>query len=187
MTAVTGESLASDAHALLVRYASGDRAQRGLREAFLAALSMGPDAMWRAGPPDHFTASAFVFDAGLERVCLVLHKKAGLWLQPGGHFEAVDQVVVSAALREATEETGLPNLVARTELVDLSHHELNSKFGRCRSHLDLRCAFTASSTNEPQVSEESDDAGWWPVEALPEKTDATLRVTIPAVRDLLRT
>lgn len=180
------ESLARDARALLVQYAAADHEQRELRDTFLVALFVGPEAMSRGGPPDHFTASAFVFDADLQRVCLVLHKKAGRWLQPGGHFESVDQTVASAALREATEETGLPDLVVGAELVDLSHHELNSKFGRCRSHLDLRFACVAPKGVRPEVSAESDDVRWWPVEALPDETDEALRSTIPAIRDTLR-
>ncbi len=177
------EPLALDARAVLLRYESEDRAQTQLRGQFLATLEADAGAMWRDGPPGHFTASAFVFDADLDKVCLVLHKKAGLWLQPGGHFEGVDQTVASAALREATEETGLPGLIAGTELVDLSHHALNSMFGRCRTHLDLRFAFIDPSGEAPQVSDESDDVRWWPVEALPDHTDDALRRTIPAVRD----
>ena len=113
--------------------------------------------MWRGGPPDHFTASMFVFDGGGDHVCLVLHKKARLWLQPGGHLEPGDVSVADAALREATEETGLAGLRVRPGLAHLSHHELSSRFGHCRSHRDLRFVATAPPGALPQVSDESDD------------------------------
>lgn len=54
----------------------------------------------------HFTASALVFDAGLEHVLLVHHNKVGRWLYPGGHVEP-NQTPAEAAVRETEEETGI--------------------------------------------------------------------------------
>ena len=39
---------------------------------------------------------------------LTLHRKVGRWLQLGGHCEPADTTLAGAALREATEESGLP-------------------------------------------------------------------------------
>ena len=36
--------------------------------------------------PGHFTASAFVLSPRRDQLLLILHKKLGLWLQPGGHY-----------------------------------------------------------------------------------------------------
>lgn len=38
---------------------------------------------------------------------LTLHPKVGLWLQMGGHCEPGDETLAAAALREATEESGI--------------------------------------------------------------------------------
>lgn len=54
----------------------------------------------------HFTASAIVFDAPLEHVLLVHHKKIGKWLYPGGHVDE-NQTPAEAAMREVEEETGV--------------------------------------------------------------------------------
>ncbi|MBO1755735.1 NUDIX hydrolase [Allobranchiibius sp. CTAmp26] len=176
--------LASDARSLLAHHVPNDPAQLQLRGEFVRALALGPEAMWRGGPPDHFTASMFVLDARGENVCLVLHKKARLWLQPGGHLEPGDRSVADAALREATEETGLAGLRPRPGLAHLSHHELSSRFGRCRSHRDLRFLATAPPGALPHVSDESDDVRWWPVRDLPRDTDPELRVVVPQLADL---
>lgn len=162
-----------------------DPGQPDLREYFLRSARADATAMWRGGPPDHFTASMFVFDASCERVCLVLHKKARLWLQPGGHLEAQDVSVAAAATREAHEETGLEDLSICPGLVHLSHHELNARFGSCRSHLDLRFAAVAAPGSNPVCSPESDDVRWWPVHQLPADTDDELRTVIPRVREQL--
>jgi len=49
------------------------------------------------------TASAFLIYQ--SKIILVKHKKLGLWLAPGGHFEANEQPHQTAA-RECFEETG---------------------------------------------------------------------------------
>ena len=53
------------------------------------------------------TASAIVVRSEFPTVLLVRHAKLGGWLQPGGHVEPEDDSTFAAAVREATEETGL--------------------------------------------------------------------------------
>lgn len=60
--------------------------------------------------PGHVTTSAFILDAAGERVLLIHHRSLDRWLQPGGHYEAPEDLAVSA-LREAVEETGTEGLV----------------------------------------------------------------------------
>lgn len=153
-----------------------------LRDAFEAHLAAYDDAMWRHGPPEHFTASAVVFSADGRQVLLVLHKKARLWLQPGGHFEAGDRTVAGAALREATEESGIDGLTAVPGAIYLHRHDLTGAFGRCTAHWDLRVAAIAPQDAEVTVSEESHDVRWWPVDALPEPTDPDLAHCIEQLR-----
>jgi ADP-ribose pyrophosphatase YjhB (NUDIX family) len=52
----------------------------------------------------HHTATAYVV-AG-ERTLLIWHRNLGMWLPPGGHCE-LNEDPVSAAVREAREESGL--------------------------------------------------------------------------------
>src|SRR5262245_32167127 len=51
-----------------------------------------------------FTASVYVVH--VNKVLLHWHKKAGIWLPPGGHIE-LDEDPNQAALREVKEEAGL--------------------------------------------------------------------------------
>jgi 8-oxo-dGTP pyrophosphatase MutT (NUDIX family) len=73
-------------------------------------LESGDEIHSRHTFPGHVTTSAFILDRAGQRVLLIHHRSLNRWLQPGGHYEPPDDLPASA-LREAMEETGLPNLV----------------------------------------------------------------------------
>ncbi len=52
----------------------------------------------------HFTATTFVVHQ--NKTLLLLHKRSGRWLPPGGHIDR-DELPEEAAVREVKEETGL--------------------------------------------------------------------------------
>lgn len=172
--------------ALLTAWEAPDAEQDVTRRAYLRHLADHPDATARGGPSDHFTGSAFVFSPDLQWVALVFHRKAQLWLQPGGHYEDDDAGVLAAAAREAFEETGLRIDPARARIVDLHHHQLSAAFGRCTSHLDVRIGAVLTEDVDVVCSDETEDAAWWPVDALPDPTDPDLPGRISRARDLLR-
>ncbi len=160
-------SLHADAVRVLTAWSAPDDDQERLRAGYLAHLAAHDDAVWKAGPPAHLTASCLVLDASGRRTLLVHHAKGGFWVQPGGHLEPDDASLRAAAAREAREELGVPGLVVAAEPAQLDRHALSSAFGRCREHLDVRYLAVAPDDAEPVVSAESHDVAWWPVDALP--------------------
>lgn len=162
-----------------------DPAQETLRAGYLVHLAAHPDAMWKLGPPAHFTASCLVLNPTGTRALLTLHKKAKVWFQFGGHFEPGDTDARAAAEREAREESGIASLVARPELVQLDRHLLAGSFARCREHLDLRFVAVADDDAAHVVSEESLDVRWWPTDALPEETRAEIGPLVAIGRAVL--
>lgn len=55
----------------------------------------------------HITTSAFIINDSYSEILLLKHKSLNRWLQPGGHVEG-DESLLLSALREAHEETGIP-------------------------------------------------------------------------------
>ncbi len=180
-------SLHDDALATLRRWQPPDAGQEQLRAAYVGHLEEHPDGVWKDGPPAHLTASAMVLDSTGQRVLLTLHRKGGFWAQTGGHLDPADATLDDAALREATEESGVTGLrLVGSGPVDLDRHALSSAFGRCREHLDVRYAVVAPPGAEPVVSDESDDVAWFPADGLPAGTVDDLGRLVRAAQAALR-
>jgi 8-oxo-dGTP pyrophosphatase MutT (NUDIX family) len=72
-------------------------------------LASGQDP-WSRAAPLHLTASALVLHPATGRVLLRWHQRQQRWLQVGGHGDPGETDPLAIALREAAEETGLPDL-----------------------------------------------------------------------------
>jgi 8-oxo-dGTP pyrophosphatase MutT (NUDIX family) len=157
-------TLHDDALRVLAGWAAPDDTQERLRAAYVAHLQAHGDGLLRSCVPAHLTASAMVLDHTGERVLLTLHRKGGFWGQLGGHCEPQDDTLAAAAMREATEESGIGGLrLVDDAPVDLDRHALSTAFGTCGEHLDVRYAVVAPPGAEPVVSDESDELAWFSI------------------------
>ncbi|MBI3213500.1 MAG: NUDIX hydrolase [Mycobacterium sp.] len=168
-------SLRDSVIAALTDWAATDPGSDALRQAMLGFALARPDACERACVPGHFTASTAVLDAGARHVLLTLHPRLGRWVQLGGHCEPQDGDIVAAALREATEESGITGLQLTTAPVSLHVHALTCSLGVPTRHFDMQFAALAPTDAVITVSDESLDLRWWPVDALPPDADDALR------------
>ncbi len=178
-------SLHADATGVLVRWRPPDEGQAVLREHYLQHLRRHRDGVWRECRPDHLTASALLLSADRRRVLLTLHRKVRRWLQVGGHCEPGDATLAGAARREAVEESGIADVVVDDVPVMLSHHEVPCGPVRPAHHLDVQYVASVPDDAVPVCSAESDDLRWFPVHALPEGTDDSVRALVRQA--LLRT
>jgi 8-oxo-dGTP pyrophosphatase MutT (NUDIX family) len=112
--------------------------------------------------PLHVTGSALIVHPASRRVLLRWHQRQQAWLQVGGHGDAGEGDPLAIALREAAEETGLPDLEpwpdAQLRHVVIVPVPANST-EPAHHHADLRFVL---ATHDPEA-------------ARPENPDAPLR------------
>lgn len=167
-------SVRQSAIVLLTSWQAPNPGQDALRHAVLSFLHARADACLRACEPGHITASTLVLDDSRGRVLLTLHPRLGRWVQLGGHCEDTDHDIVAAALREATEESGVADLRIIPDLVAVHVHPVTCSLGVPTRHLDLQFVARAPAGAKIAVSDESVDLRWWPANTLPEGADNAL-------------
>lgn len=167
-------SVRQSAIALLSEWEAPNLGQDSLRHAVLAFLDARDEACRRECVPGHVTASALVLDHSGSQVLLTLHPRLGRWVQLGGHCDDVDSDIVAAALREATEESGVADLRIDPDLVAVHVHPVTCSLGVPTRHLDLQFVAHAPAGAQIAISDESVDLRWWPTDELPAGTDEAL-------------
>lgn len=158
----------------------GYEGQEELRQVYLDHLSTHPDGMWKACTAGHVTASALVVDPEGGRALLTLHRKLRMWLQMGGHCEPGDPALAAAALREATEESGIDGLTLLPGgPVRLDRHAIPAP---CNWHLDVQYAALAPAGSVAAISDESLDLRWFRYDEVAEVADASVVRLLEATR-----
>lgn len=139
-----------------------ERRSRPVDNRELASLVRFDEALGRLERPfdtsadlTHVTSSALV--TGPAGIVLLLHKRMRIWLQPGGHLDPGEDLA-AAALREATEETGLV-LAHPPGGPSMVHVDVHAG-GRGHTHLDLRWLLHGQGEPCPPAGE-SPDVAWF--------------------------
>lgn len=120
----------------------------------------------------HITASAIIIAYEEPQMLLLHHKSLDRWLQPGGHVDYTDDSVLSAALREAHEETNIGH--AELELIspgfsehipiDLDSHYIPANPAKSEDqhyHHDVRFLFRYKGSRDIAINQsESRNYRW---------------------------
>lgn len=150
--------------------------ESGMVERFLAFVESEPDCFHRELLHGHLTGSAWIVNRSGDEVLLTHHRKLGIWVQPGGHCDG-DPDVLATALREASEESGLDPLTPVSNAIfDLDVHPIPPRGAEpAHLHWDVRFALRHDGPGHYQISPESHDLAWVPLERLSEfSRDASL-------------
>jgi 8-oxo-dGTP pyrophosphatase MutT (NUDIX family) len=120
-------------------------------------LEESSDPFSRATAEGHVTGSAVVARPDGSAFLLVLHRKLGRWLQPGGHTEESDASVLDTARREAREETGITVFETPPEhaILDVDVHAIPAH-GRdpAHCHFDICYLLVTAEPHDPAASED---------------------------------
>lgn len=137
----------------------------------------------------HLTGSAWVVSEDRTHALLTYHGKFDCWVQLGGHVED-DVDMLSAAWREACEESGLENVTPLSDQIfDVDVHAIPANPKEpAHFHYDIRFMFSADRTVPLVVSSESKDLAWVEIEKIAELTseESVLRMVRKTVRNRQR-
>ncbi len=137
----------------------------------------------------HITGSALVLDATTGAVLLHYHKSLGRWLQLGGHPEN-ETDPARIALREATEESGLPDLrffpdESEPRPLDIDVHIIPAAGGK-PEHLHLDFRYLLVTQQPSSVQKNSADVGGYLWVSLSEIQDEAGSLGGPPAEDTPR-
>ncbi|BBO36225.1 NUDIX hydrolase [Lacipirellula parvula] len=162
---------------LLDRYDSRHPSEAAMTDRIRQLVVAHADCFDRTCRPGHITASAWITTPKRDRFLLVHHRKLNRWLQPGGHADGQTDAA-DVAMREATEETGLPNLRhaatgadatpldVDVHIIPARHDAAGNQIEDAHEHHDVRFLIIAEGDLAPQVSEESHAVRWFTAEEL---------------------
>jgi len=169
---------------MLDTFVPADDREAGYRDRIVALLGESADPFSRAHfEPGHVTAGGFVLSPDRSSVLLVLHRKLGRWLQPGGHIEADDQDIVATQRREIEEETGLSDL-QWLGVFDLDVHTFPRRGDEpAHEHFDVRSAFVSGEWGAV-AGDGTDDVRWFRFDEIP-GGDPSITRPVAKLRSLL--
>jgi len=119
----------------------------------------------------HLTGSAWIVDRNRTHALLTHHARLGAWLQLGGHVED-DPDMLSAAWREAREESGLINVrPVLDHIFDVDVHEIPANPKEpAHLHYDIRFLFEADREAPLAITAESKSLRWIALDEITEIT-----------------
>ncbi|MEC4020031.1 NUDIX hydrolase [Streptomyces sp. H27-D2] len=137
----------------------------------LDLLDTGADLTTRSEFRGHATAGAVLVGPD-GRILHIHHLAMAKWLLPGGHLETSDETLLDAALRELTEETGIPAdtvtpMSEKPVHIDVHPIPANSaKEEPNHQHFDFRFLFRTTADVGRLQTEEVTDAAWRDIDTL---------------------
>ncbi|MFE0774274.1 NUDIX domain-containing protein [Streptomyces sp. NPDC058861] len=165
--------------------------ERDALAGLFAVCEQPVDVTARTMLPGHVTCSAVVVDRR-RRVLHIRHRATqGLVLAPGGHVEPEDRTLLDAALRELSEEAGIPPgaLCLTPQLlgspIDIDVHDIAAdplKDEPAHRHYDFRYVFYLSGEEPPTIAPQDEEVSGAQWLAFSEVTSPTLRAKLLRTR-----
>ena len=140
------------------------------RELILYHLKKTSDIFTRENCTAHMTASSWIVNSSLTKVLMIYHNVYNSWSWTGGHADG-ETDLLSVALREAREETGINHVKAlypeiySLEVLTVDGHEKRGKY--VSSHLHLNLTYLLEADDHDLLSRKEDEnsaVAWFPVE-----------------------
>ena len=155
------------------------------RQAMLAAMAAHEDIFLRSCAFFHMTASAWIVNARRDRALMAWHNLYRAWSWTGGHADG-ETDLLSVALREAREETGLVHVapvfpeIFSLETLWVEGHEKRGKYVPCHLHLNVTYLLEADAGDALRAKpDENSGVRWFMLdEAVEASTEEWMRARV---------
>lgn len=140
------------------------------RELFLKLLRQEKRIFFRDSTGAHMSASSWIVNQNHDRVLLAYHNLYDSWAWTGGHADG-EEDLLSVAIREAGEETGIEQVVpVRREIFSIESltvdgHEKRGSY--VSSHLHLNVTYLLEADDRQPIHKKADEnsaVGWFGLE-----------------------
>lgn len=136
------------------------------KDVILNFIAANADAFCRTNLVAHMTASAWVVNNARDRVLMVYHNIYDSWSWTGGHADG-ETDLLSVALREVREETGLENLrllsdgIYSLEVLTVDGHEKRGEYVPSHLHLNVTYLIEADERETLHICEAENSGVRW--------------------------
>lgn len=136
------------------------------KEVILQFLSDHSDAYERSNRIAHMTASSWIVNRERTKVLMVYHRIYDSWAWTGGHADG-EKDLLSVAVRECCEETGLKNVrpvsgdIYSLEVLTVEGHEKRGEYVPSHLHLNVTYLLEADENEPLRVCEEENSGVRW--------------------------
>jgi 8-oxo-dGTP pyrophosphatase MutT (NUDIX family) len=147
--------------ALLERYHPLDSNELIYKQQIIDVVQQNSDCFDRSRDLGHITASAWLIDKQGTHALLMHHRKLNNWFQLGGHCDG-DSNVLSVAIKEAQEESGINHIVCVSDdIFDIDVHLIPKTATECAHyHYDIRFLLQVTSDEQVRINNESKELRW---------------------------
>ena len=137
------------------------------KEVILSALKNTGDIFYRTNAIAHMTASGWIVNQKRTKVLMAYHNIYNSWAWLGGHADG-NEDLLSVALREVKEESGLENVIVLSpdifslEILPVNGHEKNGKYVSSHLHFNITYLFEASEKSHVSAKlDENSKVEWF--------------------------
>ena len=150
----------------LLAYVPCDEQEAADREMMLRALDALESPLLRDNVFAHFTGSAWIVNPDRTKALMAWHNIYKTWAWTGGHADG-EADLLSVALREAREETGLRDIrpvsegIYSLEVLPVNAHVKRGKFVSAHLHLNVTYLLEADAAQPVRVKPDENSAVAW--------------------------
>ena len=152
--------------AQISQYTPCNEQEQADKKNILCFLAENENAFLRENELAHMTASAWVVNHDHTKVLMVYHKIYDSWSWTGGHADG-ETDLLSVALREVTEETGIRHVrpvsenIFSLEVLTVDGHEKRGRYVPSHLHMNVTYLLEADETEPLIICEAENKAVAW--------------------------